>query len=103
MSTPSLPPWENVQLSSILAMTARNEQANARRLPEFFAVLERLNGAFSSALAAASTCTDAPRVMPSILLAKAYSDFLAATRLALSGQVAQAFMPTRGMIESSWY
>ena len=90
-------------LAWYLGNAAHHEQANMLRFPDIFALLEQEHAALYSALTAVQGSGDSLRMVPRFFLMRAYSSWLAATRLALSGQVVDAFMPLRGAIEASWY
>jgi len=59
--------------------------------------------AFHSAAGSVQAETDTKTLGPRILLARAYGAYIAATRLALSGQTLESYMAIRATIEIAWY
>ncbi len=100
---PTPPPSPHTGLTWYLGNAAQHERANSIKFPGIFALLEQQHAALYSALTAVQGPGDSLRMVPRFFLVRAYSSWLAAARLALSGQVVDASMPLRGAIEASWY
>jgi hypothetical protein len=104
MTDPGLPPWEGDPLSTFLSDAQQNERVSALKLPDVYALLQRVHVAFQQ-LATITEKEHHAKLLPTrFLMARAHAAWLAATRLGMSGQVVEAYPVLRvGVIEASWY
>lgn len=100
---PQPPAWESDSLSKYFQDAEYNERVTALRYPAEYALLQRVQQAFERAEESAEKGFARSTVLPRILLARAHSAFLAAVRLALSGQSIEGQTVLRSGIEQAWY
>lgn len=98
-----VPPWENDPFSSLLADAAFNERASSLNSPEVFSLLKQIHSTFECVRAAIQKDDRDELLLPRILLVRIQSAFLAAVRLAMSGQTVEAAPVVRAAIEQAWY
>ena len=100
---PVLPAWEGDPLSTFLSDAQRNERITALKLPDIYALLQRVHAAFQQ-LATIIEKEQDPNLLPTrFLMARAHAAWLAAIRLGLSGQVVEAYPVLRAVVEDTWY
>lgn len=98
---PKVPPeWGNDPLSTFIQGTTDNTYATFYNLKEWYNRLRDIHIAFNS-------CTQnmdrTPDFLTSFFLVRSHSAYLAGVRLALSGQVPEAYMVLRGSLECALY
>lgn len=98
-----LPPWEKDSLSSFLSDAAFNERASSLNLPEVYSLLKQVDSTFRCVAAAIEKDNREELLLPRILMVRVHSAFLAAVRLAMSGQALEAMLALRAAIEQAWY
>lgn len=98
-----LPPWEKDSLSSILADAAFNERASSLNFPEVYGLLKQVHSTFKCVAAAIEKDSRQELLVPRFLIIRVHSAFLAAVRLAMSGQAFEATLVLRAAIEQAWY
>src|SRR2546426_9277290 len=103
MSEPELPPWESDDLSAFLSTAQRNERVSALKVPDVYALLQRVNDAFVQVATLTEKEHTQNLLVPRFLMARARGAWLAAVRLGLSGQVVEAYPVLRAVIEDAWY
>jgi len=86
MSTQQLPPWENDSLSEFFKLTEYNIRVTILNHPEIFELIKRINSIFKTVLEAIEHDSKQELVVPRFLIVRTFSSFLAAIRLAMSGQ-----------------
>src|SRR6266481_3420516 len=103
MSDPVLPPWEGDDLSALLSSAQRNERISALKMPDVYALLRRVNAAFVQVAAITEKEHNSALLPTRFLMARARGAWLAAVRLGLSGQIVEANLVLRAVIEDAWY
>jgi hypothetical protein len=98
-----LPPWSGDELAKLLSMAEYNTRAGSHNLPEIYALLERVHGAFVLAREAVEKDNRQELLIPRFLLVRAYASFLASARLSLGGQILETYVVLRAEIEQAWY
>lgn len=98
-----LPSWEKDSLSSILADAAFNERASSLNFPEVYGLLKQVHSTFKCVAAAIEKDNREELLVPRFLVIRVHSAFLAAVRLAMSGQAFEATLVLRAAIEQAWY
>jgi hypothetical protein len=103
MTDPALPAWEGDPLSTFLSQAQWNERVSALKLPDVYALLRGVHAAFQHMMTITERESN-PNLLPSrFLMARAHAAWLAAVRMALSGQTPEAYPVIRTVIEHSWY
>jgi hypothetical protein len=98
------PPWEDDPLSKFMADADFNERACVVNYLDVYPVLQRAHRLLKRVCELLEKDpTDQNRGVPRMLIARSSSAFLAATRLAMSGQVFEARPVLRVAIEQAWY
>lgn len=103
MSDPVLPLWEGDDLSAFLSNAQRNERISALKIPDVYALLQHVNVAFVQVATITEKEHNAALLPTRFLMARARGAWLAAVRLGLSGQVVEANLVLRAVIEDAWY
>ena len=102
--TATVPPdWGDDPLSAYFRTAEYNDRASAANYPHVFELLKRTNAAMESAEAVVRRDSQPNLVIPRFLQIPVRSAFLAACRLALSGQLVEAHAVLRVGIEEAWY
>ncbi|MBI4840976.1 MAG: hypothetical protein HY803_07860, partial [candidate division NC10 bacterium] len=81
-----LPPWEKDSLSSLLENAAFNERATSLNLPKVYSLLKQVHSTFERVAATVEKDNREELLVPRFLIVRTHSAFLAAMRLAMSGQ-----------------
>ncbi len=98
------PDWGPDSLSSKYFKDAEyNDRATAANFPEVFELLKQVHACFEKIEEITSNDSGATRILSRFLLVRAHSTFLAACRLAMSGQIGEAQVLNRAAIEQAWY
>lgn len=97
------PPCGNDPLSSFLAAAEHNERATAANFPAVFGLLQRTHAVFEKVEAALANQQEDPRGISVFFFSATHSAFVAAIRLAMSGQFRECCAVLRTSIEHSWY
>lgn len=103
MTDPVLPGWEGDPLSTFLSDAQRNERVSALKMPDIYALLQRVHGVFQQVATITEKEHTASLLPTRFLMARARAAWLAATRLGMSGQVVEVYPVLRAVIEDSWY
>lgn len=103
MSQREPPEWSDDALSTYFRMAEYNDRAFVANYPRIFDLLKRTNAALEAAEALAHRDRDQILLIPRFLLVRVRSAFLAACRLALSGQLVEAHAVLRVGVEEAWY
>lgn len=98
-----LPPWEKDSLSSLLENAAFNERATSLKLPKVYSLLKQVHSTFERVAATVEKDNREELLVPRFLIVRTHSAFLAAMRLAMSGQSFEATLVLRAAIEQAWY
>jgi len=94
------PGWGDDPLSKFIQDTTENAYATFHNLKDWFNRLKGIHMAFSKA---AENMNRTPDYITSFFLFRSHSAFLAGVKLALSGQVPEAYMVLRGSLECALY
>jgi hypothetical protein len=97
------PEWDNDPLSAFFKDAEYNDRVTALKFPKVFNMLGRVHILFKLFEEAIEMDNRQEYLVPRFLLVRSHSSFLAAIRLAMSGQVSEAFPVLRSAIESTWY
>jgi hypothetical protein len=103
MTKPEPPNWGNDSLSQFFKEADRNARVAAANYPSVFESLQRVDSAFHRAAEIVEKDSEWTRLVPRFLLIRTHSSFLAAIRAGMSGQIGEAFVLLRAVIEQSWY
>jgi hypothetical protein len=98
-----VPPWEDDALSLFFRHAALNERVSSLKLPRVYGLLKQIHATFNCVAVAIEEDDQEGLLVPRFLIARAHSAFLAATRLAMSGQSLEATLVLRAAIEQVWY
>lgn len=99
----ALPPWDGDLLSTFLSNAQWNERALAVNVPDLYALLQRVPGAFEHVAAITEKESNEHLLPTRFLMARAHAAWLAAVRLGMSGQVVETYPLVRMVVETLWY
>ena len=97
------PPWGDDPLSTFFSEAEYNERASSLNLAPIYAFLQRLHASFRRVEETVEKDNREELLLTRFLMVRAHSSFLAATRLAMSGQLFESYAPLRSSIEQAWY
>ena len=97
------PEWENDPLSAFFKDAEYNDRVTALNFPKVFDLLSRVHILLKRFEEAIEKDNRQEYLVARFLVVRSHSSFLAAIRLAMSGQVSEAFPVLRSAIESTWY
>jgi hypothetical protein len=97
------PDWDNDPLSVFFKDAEYNDRVTALNFPKVFDLLNRVHILLKRFEEAIEKDSRQEYLIARFLMVRAHSSFLAAIRLAMSGQVSEAFPILRSAIESTWY
>lgn len=100
---PTPPPWDTDRLSAFFSRSGYNARVCALTFPDVYALLQRVYETFARVTDVTANDVHAHLLPSRFLMARTEACFLAAVRLGMSGEVVEAYMPIRGMIETAWY
>jgi hypothetical protein len=103
MSEVAPPEWGDDSFSGYFKMAEYNDRASAANYPAVFELLRRTNAALEAAEGLVKRDGRPVLLIPRFLQVRVRSAFLAACRLALSGQLVEAHAVLRQAIEQAWY
>jgi hypothetical protein len=103
MSAQEPPPWEDDPLSKFLKLAEYNDRVTSLNHPVVFELLKSVDSAFKEVQKAVEHDSRPELLVPRFLMTRTHSSFLAAIRLAMSGQIAEAYPVIRQAIEQAWY
>jgi hypothetical protein len=92
--------WESDPLSNFLTLCERNSRATFMNCPELFAALGDISSIFKKAL---ENLDNAEGWVPACLAIRTWGSYLAAARLVVSGELAEAHALMRACLESAVY
>ncbi len=98
-----LPAWDDDPLSSFFRDAEFNNRASSINFSSMYALLKRVHAVFQFVQAAMEKDNREELVVPRFLMIRAWSSFLAAVRLSMSGQLSEASVVLRVAIEQGWY
>jgi hypothetical protein len=99
-----LPPWGDDPLSSqFFAQAQFNERAASLNYPDVYKLLQYANGAFEAANQAVEKDNSELLLLPRLFVVRTRAAFLGAIRLAMAGEIPEAFPILRLAIELAWY
>lgn len=97
------PPWGNDPLSTFFSEAEYNERVSSLNLATIYALLQRLHAAFRRVGETAERDNREEFLVTRFLMIRTHSSFLAAIRLAMSGQLSESYAVLRAAIEQAWY
>lgn len=103
MTEKNPPEWETDSLSAFLKEAEYNGRVTALKFPPVFDLLKRVHMTLKQFEEAIEKDNRQEYLVARFLAVRSHSSFLAAIRLAMSGQVSEAFPILRSAIESTWY
>jgi hypothetical protein len=98
-----LPPWGQDQLSTFFQTAEDNDRVTSLKLSSIYSLLQRVDAAFRHVEAAVEKDTRQEFLVSRFLIVRTHSSFLAAIRLAMSGQIPESYAILRVGIEQAWY
>lgn len=98
-----LPPWGQDQLSTFFQTAEDNDRVTSLKLSSIYSILQRVDAAFRHVEAAVEKDTRQEFLVSRFLIVRTHSSFLAAIRLAMSGQIPESYAILRVGIEQAWY
>ena len=99
----ALPPWGSDPLSTFLSNAQWNERALAVNVPNLYALLQRVHGAFEQVAAITEKESNEHLLPTRFRMARAHAAWLAAVQLGMSGQVVETYPVVRVIVENAWY
>lgn len=97
------PEWEDDPLSRFFYDAEYNDRVAAINCAPIYVVLQHVHTTFVRVEDATEKDNRHELLFPRFLMIRTHSAFLAAIRLAMSGQVTESFPVLRSAIENSWY
>lgn len=97
------PEWGNDQLSVFFKDAEYNNRVTALNLPSVYELLQRVHILFKQFEEVIEKDNREEFLVPRFLMVRTHSSFLAGLRLAMSGQVSEAFPVLRSAVECTWY
>ena len=97
------PPWGDDPLSTFFSEGEYNERVSSLNLAPIYALLQRLHAAFRRVEETIKKDNREELLLTRFLMVRAHSSFLAAIRLAMSGQLFESYTVLRSSIEQAWY
>jgi hypothetical protein len=97
------PDWKNDPLSKFLKLAEYNDRVTSLNHPAVFELLKNVEKAFKEVQEAVEHDSRPELLVPRFLITRTHSSFLAAIRLAMSGQITEAYPVLRQAIEQAWY
>lgn len=98
-----LPPWADDPLSTYFDQAEYNTRGSAINYARVYELLKDANDLFISFQDAVAQDDDQVLLIPRFFLIRTRAALLAATRLAMSGQIPEAYPLFRSAIEYGWY
>jgi hypothetical protein len=99
-----IPPWGDDPLSSqFFAQAHFNERAASLNFPDMYKLLQDVNATFEAANQAVERDSSEVLLLPRLFVVRTRAAFLGATRLAMAGEIPEAFPVLRLAIELAWY
>ena len=97
------PPWGNDPLSTFFSEAEHNERVSALNLATIYTLLQRLHVTFQRVEETVEKDKREEFLVTRFLMVRTHSSFLAAIRLAMSGQLFESYAVLRAAIEQAWY
>ena len=97
------PEWGNDPLSGFFRDAEYNARVTAVKLPAVYELLQRVHTLFRKFKDLIAKDSREEFVVPRFLMVRTHSSCLAGLRLAMSGQVSEAFAVLRSGVECTWY
>lgn len=98
-----LPKWGDDPLSTFFSDAEYNDRVTSINLADIYALLQRIHSAFKCVEEIIEKDNREELLVPRILMIRTHSSFLAAIRLAMSGQLSESYTVLRAAIEQAWY
>jgi hypothetical protein len=95
--------WGNDLLSVFFKDAEYNNRVTALNLPAVYELLQRVHTLFKQFEDVIEKDTREEFLLPRFLIVRTHSSYLAGLRLAMSGQVSEAFPVLRSAVECTWY
>ena len=103
MSEKQPPDWGDDPLSRFFSDAEYNDRAAAVNYAPIYALLQHVHAMFRQVEGVIERDRQSHLLVPRLLLVRIHSAFLAAIRLAMSGQATESFPVLRSAIEQAWY
>jgi hypothetical protein len=97
------PEWGNDSLSVFFKDAEYNNRVTALNLPAEYDLLQSVHTVFKKFEDLIAKDTREEFLVPRFLMVRTHSSYLAGLRLAMSGQVSEAFSVLRSVVECAWY
>ena len=97
------PEWGNDSLSVFFKDAEYNNRVTALNLPAEYDLLQSVHTLFKKFEDLIAKDTREEFLVPRFLMVRTHSSYLAGLRLAMSGQVSEAFSVLRSAVECAWY
>jgi hypothetical protein len=97
------PPWSDDPLSNFFSEAEYNERVSALNLAPIYTLLQRLHATFRRVEETVEKDNREEFLVTRFLIVRSHSSFLAAIRLAMSGQLPESYTVLRAAIEQAWY
>jgi len=95
--------WGDDPLSSFFADAEYNDRVTSLKLEDIYTLLQKIHGAFQRVGETVEKDKREELLVPRFLMIRTHSAFLAAIRLAMSGQLSESYSVLRAAIEQAWY
>ncbi len=103
MSEQIPPPWGDDPLSKFFSEAEHNDRVTSLRFIKIYALLRRVHATFLRVGEAIEKDNRDELLVSRFLIIRTHSAFLAAIRLAMSGQIPETYPVLRLAIEQAWY
>jgi hypothetical protein len=103
MTEKKAPEWGNDPLSVFFKDAEYNNRITALNLPKVYELLQRVHNLFKEFEDVIGNDTREEFLVPRFLMVRTHFSYLAGLRLAMSGQVSEAFPILRSAVECTWY
>jgi len=99
-----IPPWGDDPLSSqFFGQAQYNERAASLNYPEMYSLLQEVNAVFEAANHGVEKDSSEVLLLPRLFVVRTRAAILGACRLAMAGEIPEAFPVLRLAIELAWY
>jgi hypothetical protein len=103
MTEQNLPPWGADPLSVFFSDAEHNDRVSSLNLPLVYTLLQRVHTTLQRCDETIEKDNRDELLVTRFLIVRTHSAFLASIRLAMSGQVFEAYPVLRAAIEQAWY
>jgi len=103
MITDPPPNWGNDSISDFISQATNNTFATFANMEDSYSILVRIDSVFQELTKVTLHDPEDHEYYPIIFVARTHSYFLAAVRLAVSGQIPETYNLLRGCLENALY